>query len=197
MSNKTTFLFFDTETTGLPNDFSAPSSNSENWPRLVQLAWIITDSDGNHIKEREYIVRPEGFSIPEDVLKIHGITTERALKEGRSLQFVLVMFCVDLENANFIVGHNISFDIKIVSAEFHRTGIYNFLSNKPKLCTKKAGADICKIPNPHDYEGYKRPKLTELHRYLFNEDFSNAHNAMADIQATERCFWEMKRMGVI
>ena len=36
------FLFFDTETTRLPLDYSAPSTDINNWPRLIQLSWIIT-----------------------------------------------------------------------------------------------------------------------------------------------------------
>lgn len=41
------YLFFDTETTGLPKNYKAPASDSDNWPRLVQIAWSIYDAEGN------------------------------------------------------------------------------------------------------------------------------------------------------
>lgn len=35
------YLFIDTETTGLPKEYDAPYTDIDNWPRLVQLAWIV------------------------------------------------------------------------------------------------------------------------------------------------------------
>ena len=43
------YLFFDTETTGLPKNWKAPITDLENWPRLVQLAWLVYDNIGNKI----------------------------------------------------------------------------------------------------------------------------------------------------
>ncbi|WP_347839283.1 3'-5' exonuclease [uncultured Draconibacterium sp.] len=192
-----TYVFFDTETTGLPNDFNAPFTDSDNWPRLVQLAWIVTDEAGKHIDEQNFIIKPDGFEIPEDVLEIHGITTEKAEAEGHYLAGVLADFWKVVAFSDFIVAHNISFDVNIVAAEFHRIGMSNIFRNERLLDTKKAGADICKIPNPHDYEGYKWPRLKELYRHLFGEDFENAHDAFADITATERCFWKMREINAI
>ncbi len=198
MNNKSTYLFFDTETTGLPNDFNAPFTDSDNWPRLVQLAWIVTDEKGGPLDEQDYIIQPNGFEIPADVVDVHGITTEKALSEGYSLTGVLDKFWNAISQSEFIVGHNVTFDVNIVSAEFYRMGMFNALFlGKILLDTKKAGADICKIPNPHDYEGYKWPRLKELYRHLFGEDFENAHDAFADITATERCFWKMREMNAI
>lgn len=58
------YLFFDTETTGLPKRWNAPVTDLENWPRLVQLAWIMYDDRGNMLESRDVIVKPEGFTIP-------------------------------------------------------------------------------------------------------------------------------------
>ena len=66
--------------------------------------------------------------------------------------------------------------------------------NKSKLCTMKSSTGYCKIPGNY---GYKWPKLSELHLKLFGEDFEEAHDASADINATEKCFWEMRKIGLI
>jgi DNA polymerase III epsilon subunit-like protein len=81
-------LFFDTETTGTPRNYNAPVSDSSNWPRLVQLAWIMADDKGNVLKRKSVIIKPDGFVIPNNVSAIHGITTERAKQEGLPLRLV-------------------------------------------------------------------------------------------------------------
>ena len=86
------FLIFDTETTGLPKNFSAPISDTQNWPRCIQLAWQLHDSLGQLIETKNYIIRPDGFSIPYNSEKIHGISTDRASKEGWPIELVLKDF---------------------------------------------------------------------------------------------------------
>jgi len=114
------FLIFDTETTGLPNKYNAPISDSENWPRMVQLAWQLHDNTGKLLTAKNYIVKPEGYDIPIGVSNIHGITTERAIRDGYDLSFVLEEFNKDIEKTVYNVGHNIDFDLNIVGAEFYR-----------------------------------------------------------------------------
>ena len=88
----TNYLFFDTETTGVPRNYKAPSSDTRNWPRLVQLAWILTDENGNRIHTGNQIVKPDGFVIPADAAKVHGISTQRAMAEGIPLNEVINQF---------------------------------------------------------------------------------------------------------
>jgi len=114
------FLIFDTETTGLPKDFSAPISDVENWPRCIQLAWQLHDFNGDLIEIKNYIIYPEGFSIPYNSQKIHGISTERAKIEGHPIKTVLGEFNKALSKSQYIVGHNISFDVNIIFSEFFR-----------------------------------------------------------------------------
>ena len=90
------YLIFDTETTGLPKDWISPLSDFDNWPRMVQLAWQIHDVHGKLIDVKNFIVTPEGYDIPYNAEKIHGISTERALKEGKDLQEVLDIFIQDV-----------------------------------------------------------------------------------------------------
>jgi len=188
------YLFFDTETTGLPRNYKAPVTDLNNWPRMIQIAWKFFDKDGNELDSADYIIKPENFTIPAAASRVHGISTERAINEGVDLVFVLEKFNELIEEANYIVAHNISFDEKILGAELLRKGIESSFETTPKLCTMKSSTDYCRIPGPY---GYKWPKLSELHIKLFGEDFEDAHDASVDINATAKCFWEMRKIGVI
>ncbi|MEX0686467.1 MAG: 3'-5' exonuclease [Balneolales bacterium] len=188
------YLFFDTETTGLPKNWKAPVNHLNNWPRLVQLAYSLFDDQGNMLSSADFIIKPDGFSIPSKSSDVHGITTERALKEGVALVPVLKNFHQLIIKSNYLVAHNISFDEKVMGSELLRAGMINSLDSKPKICTMQSATDFCAISGPY---GFKWPKLEELHQILFNMDFEEAHNASADIAATAKCFWELKRIGII
>ena len=188
------YLFFDTETTGVPRDYKAPASNTNNWPRLVQLGWILSDENGMTISSGCEIVKPDGFVIPADAARVHGITTQKATREGKTLREVIDSFLKDARQSKIVVGHNISFDQHIVGAELFRLGITDSISNAKSICTMEIGTGFCKIPS---YNGYKWPKLQELYRKLFGTNFEDAHDAMADIKATKKCFFEMKRLGIV
>ena len=190
------YLFFDTETTGRPKNYNAPLEDLDNWPRMVQLAWIIFDEDEKQIHEKEYIIKPDGFIIPEESTKIHKITTEKAIKEGVALSDVLKEFSDDLKTSECLIAHNINFDEKIVGAEFLRKKILNNIDEVKKVCTMTSSTDLCKLPNPYG-PGYKWPQLPELHNHLFNCDFQNAHNALHDVRACAKCFFELKKRGII
>ncbi len=187
------YLFFDTETTGLPKKWDAPITDLENWPRLVQIAWILFDEDGSQILSKKYVIKPEGFIIPEESSKVHGITTETALKKGKPLQKILNEFSLSMSLSNFMVAHNMSFDEKIIEAEFLRKRIQRSLFQPIKLCTKEISTEFCKIPGPY---GFKWPSLSELHVKLFGKDFEDAHDALVDVNVCAKCFFELKKQGV-
>ncbi|WP_053406334.1 DNA polymerase III subunit alpha [Persicobacter sp. CCB-QB2] len=190
------FLIYDTETTGLPQNYNAPVTDHDNWPRMVQLAWQLHDEQGNLVEVKNFIVKPEGYSIPFNATKIHGISTQRAEKQGMPLEYVLEEFEKALAKSQFSVGQNIEFDVNIVGAELDRKGRdTGQILEKPILDTKDEGTDFCQIPGGRGGK-YKWPTLTELHVKLFGEGFAEAHNASADVEATARCFLEMVRIGL-
>jgi DNA polymerase-3 subunit alpha len=190
------FLIFDTETTGLPKNFKAPVSDSDNWPRMVQLAWQLHDNFGKLLSAKNYIIKPDGYEIPMGVSKIHGITTERAERDGYDLSVVLEELKADLKGTQYNVGHNIEFDINIVGAEFFRLGIDNDLDQKAAIDTMKSSVNFCGIPGGRG-GGFKFPKLTDLHIKLFGEGFGDAHDAAYDVDATARCFFGLIKNRVI
>ena len=108
------YLIFDTETTGLPQNWQAPLTDFDNWPRMVQLAWQMHDEKGALIEVKNFIIKPEGYDIPYNSEKIHGITTERAQTQGIDLKTVLQEFSNDVKNSEFVVGHNVEFDNNIM-----------------------------------------------------------------------------------
>ncbi len=187
------YLIFDTETTGLPKRWDAPITDSDNWPRCIQIAWQLHDELGNCIEHQDFLIQPNGFNIPYDAEKIHGISTNLAAEQGVPLQDMLAQFNIALSKSKFIVGQNVKFDTNIVGAEFHRLGIENPLQNLPVLdtCTEKT-AQLCQIPGGRGGR-FKLPTLTELHQHLFGTGFGEAHNATADVEATTRCFFELIR----
>ena len=187
-------LFFDTETTGTPRNYKAAVTDLQNWPRLVQLAWLLTDNDGTEIACAEYVVKPQGFVIPKDAAKIHGITTAKAQQVGIDLQLVLGEVVASIQQASVLVAHNMQFDEKILGAELLRAGQPNVVASKERRCTMQAATNFCRIPGPY---GYKWPSLQELHLKLFNESFVGAHQALVDVRACARCYFELKRRKVV
>ena len=162
------YLIFDTETTGLPRDWNAPLTDLDNWPRAIQIAWQLHDELGNLVEAKDFLIRPDGFDIPYDAERIHGISTELALERGEALEDVIAEFNEALRKANFVVGQNIGFDLNIMGAEFLRTQVATNMHDLPVLdtCTEVT-AELCKIPGGRGGK-FKLPTLTELHNYLFN-----------------------------
>lgn len=194
MQQNDSYLFFDTETTGIPRNYKAPVSDSNNWPRLVQIGWILTDSEGCETKSCNYIIYPEGFTIPADAAKLHGISTEKALAEGVLLLGVLEEFLDDMTKVQNIVGHNLEFDKNIVAAELYRNAMPYHFNQWKSFCTMHSSTNFCAIRGSY---GFKWPRLEELYKKLFGCMFDGAHNAFADITATKKCFFEMKKRGII
>ena len=192
---KDMYLIFDTETTGLPRDWNAPLTDTENWPRCIQLAWQLHDQWGVLLEQKDYLVKPEDFDIPFDAEKIHGISTELALEQGHDLSYVLEEFDKALKQSQFLVGQNVKFDINIVGCELHRKQVVtNFLKlDVLDTCTEKT-AKLCQIPGGRGGK-FKLPTLTELHHFLFFYSFAEAHNASADVEATTKCFFELVRLN--
>ena len=184
------YLFFDTETTGLPLDNNAPSSDVDNWPRLVQLGWIITNPQGDVLSSVNRLIIPIDFEIDENATRIHHISQTKAREYGDPLIDVLEEFIIDLRSVAFVVGHNVDFDKKIVGAELIRCGMPDILNNYPSIDTMKMGLDFTDYT---DFHGRKKfPKLSELHAALFGVAHRNSHDAMGDVEATVKCFFWMK-----
>lgn len=190
------YLFFDTETTGLPKNYKAPASDLENWPRIIQIAWAYFE-DENLISSEKHLIKPDGWEIPKEKFWFeNGFSQETSMKEGVELAEVVNKFMNLYNESDYIIAHNYDFDEKILDAELIRLSIEK-QNNPDPICTMKSSTDFCEIPNQYGYNSFKWPKLQELHEKLFNSRFDSAHDALADVKACARCFFELKKREVI
>lgn len=191
-------IFFDTETTGVPRNYKAPTTDLDNWPRLVQIGYIVYDVlDGGEWTEFvtwESIVKPEGFVIPESVSKIHGITQEMA-ERGEPLKDVLEKFISLVNICDVVIGHNLSYDMNVIGAEVLRMNLTDPFVGKAQYDTMLKSVNLCKLPGGR--MGYKWPKLQELYFKLFNEPLAQTHTALDDIRQTAKCYFELQRIGIV
>lgn len=190
-------LFLDLETTGLPLSRGQTYRNIENWPRWVSICWAIHKSEDQSIVHKYSVVRPQGYSIPSESTKIHGITNEYAAKHGRSTAEIIREFNNDLVRykPNKLVAHNVEFDRNVFLAEVLRNNMKTTMGELPCLCTMMATINYCQLPRRGG--GYKYPKLEELYTELFDDYFDNAHNASADVEACVSCYYEIERRGIV
>jgi len=190
------YIIFDTETTGFPRDWTAPITDTDNWPRVVQIAWQLHNEMGEVVESRDFLIDPDGYNIPYDTEQIHGISTELAKSQGVALIDVLNEFNNALSKATFVIGQNVQFDLNVWGCEYHRMGVESPMGKMAVLdtCTEVT-ANLCQLPGGRRGR-FKLPSLTELHTFLFDQAFGEAHNATADVEATTRCFFELIRRGV-
>ena len=198
-------LFYDTETTGLP-DFKAPSE-APHQPHIVQLAACLVDLETRkEISSMDVIIRPNGWTIPDDVAAIHGITTAHAEEVGIEEKTALDMFMALWGGPGRIrIAHNESFDARILRIALkrffdepdHVLPISDTWKEGKSECTVKLSTPICQIP-PTDkmvkagFNKFKSPNLREAYRHFFGRDFENAHSAMADVRACMEVYFAIK-----
>lgn len=180
-------IVFDTETNGLPIRYNAPMTDVDNWPRMTQLAFCVYENE-EIVFEYASHIKPDGWDVPNEAFWTdRGITTEFLNANGIEVTNALETLIKEVNICNLLVAHNIDFDYNIVGAEMIRAGFRS--ANKPvKFCTMKNSTDILQLPGKY---GFKFPKLVELHQYLFGEIFAGAHDALADVKATGKCYFEL------
>lgn len=189
-------IVFDTETTGTPKNYKAPMSDTENWPRMVQLAWVLIDDEQKLVRGFSFNIQPDGWDVEPGAEAVHGLSVEILKQSGHSAPKIIQKFFDDYDTAETLVAHNINFDYNILGAEAIRYGIRAKTRIANKVCTMEKSTDLLKLPG--GYRGsYKWPKLIELHQYLFGEGFDGAHDALVDVNACARCFFELKKRNVI
>jgi DNA polymerase III epsilon subunit-like protein len=201
-------MIFDTETDGRPpkkkRGEAAPTmQQTELWPRVIEVAWSLCTPEGKRVKVQNFLISPDGWTIPAEGFWLeHGFSMEQSLKEGVPIKWVAEFFLEDLEKSRFLVAHNIVFDYNVMGAEFLRLGLRS--QNRPfRLCTMELSRDYLKLPFPNQKRPYRfqknwhPPRLEQLYEELFKQPFDGKHRAAGDRDATEKCFFELVRRGVI
>jgi len=191
------YIVFDTETTGKALSFSAPITDFNNWPRMVQIAWKVFDANGVETDSKNLIIKPNGFIIPDEVIKIHRISNERAKAEGIPLRQALDLFATAVKNNKYLIAHNITFDENVVGCELLREEMHNYVQDIQHIDTMKLTTEYVGIPNSRGRSGFKYPSQAELHQKLFDKGFDDAHDALADVTALSNCFFKLQEIGVL
>ena len=190
------YLLFDVETNGLPVKRYSSLKNYDNWPRVVQIAWGIYEENGKLLKIKDYIIKPNNFTITKESEKIHRISHEYAFKNGSDIKTVLSEFICDLSSVEYIIAHNLDFDYKVISCEINRLNLKSNINNLKKICTMQCSTDFCKLGEQKNNK-YKWPKLSELYYKIFNEIPEGVHNALVDIEICNACLKELIKKDII
>lgn len=187
------YLVFDTETTGLP--LWKEPSDDPNQPHVVDIAWTLYGQDRAEIERYDAIINP-GVPIPDDVAQLHGITTERAIAEGIEASAVWERFTDVIARSEIVVGHNISFDIRMMRITAARLTGDKWDNMLPTFDTMRKSTNVCRIlkSEPRTQNDWKCPTLTEAMRFFFDEDHGDAHRARPDCDAAARIFFHLKDM---
>lgn len=188
-------MIFDTETSGLPKERNPSIYDTDKWPHVMQLSYIIYDMESGELDEvYDVYIRLNTWIIVDPVsTEIHGITREIMDSQGISIQEALIHMRDALGKVDLCVGHNVSFDKRFIIVEGIRNNIrMNFPAD---YCTMKNSKDLCKIEFTfsNGSKGFKYPKLMELYQHLFPgiPVPQNLHNSLADTIITLKCYCKM------
>lgn len=191
-------LFFDTETTGIPDRSAKWDVDFNDYPRIVQIAWMI----GEHAES--HIIRPEGWEIPEETVAVHGITTEYALEHGEPFILVIARFIEFATNAGLLCGHNIHFDTGIIKANilrelgreyYNANDVEQALFKGKRIDTMRSTMKWVDARN--SWGKLKFPNLGELYARCFPGETFPAHDALEDVKAVARCLPVILEMGLV
>ncbi|WP_162303687.1 3'-5' exonuclease [Hymenobacter sediminis] len=187
------FLFLDTETTGLPRRWDRPYSEEQQWPCIAQLGWAVYTAEGELVKTDQAYLQVPAQRMSATAVAIHGLTPAFLQEQGQAPETVLGRLLQDLESYQpRVIGHFLRLDFHVLGAAFSRAGLANPLPALPQFCTM--AATWPPLPGSHHR---RHLRLNELHELLFGEPMVRLHDAYIDALATARCFFELRRRGLI
>lgn len=180
------FLVLDTETSGLPKKWDVPFDAKNNWPHVLQIAWIIFDKAGNQVKKENHYLKPGKFNITKASLKVHKLDKEFLMHHGKDRKSVFKKFSADIRKYHpLIIAHFVELDYNMVGAEYYRLGLSNPLQKSNLFCTLKASAPYVKNP------ALEFLKLGVFYKTLFKKKPTQLHNALVDAQLTAEIFFHL------
>ena len=160
--------------------------------RIISISWQVLSANYDVLEVAHHYVKPSGFEkMPEEAEKVHGITTEDVMTNGKPFHVAATQLYDHLKRheCSIVVGHNIPFDACIICSELCRinhTDAYKIFSRLTRVCTM--------LEAKHYFRLNKYPKLTDLYERLFNEPMANAHSSDADVDATAKCYIVLQQL---
>jgi DNA polymerase III epsilon subunit-like protein len=194
-SEEPAYIILDVETSGLRKYRNKDPKNLSNWPRIVQLAYQVYDSDDELI-ESESVIFKQPRPLPPDSIEIHGITDEMCKTMGVKPNSILDRLYELSMEVDFMVAHNAAFDHDVIEANMRRFKVADDF-RIPWICTMEYARNLHDF-TPLDINGRKKNgTLSELHTHLFGTEPEGLHQANTDTLATARCFFELRNRGII
>lgn len=208
------YLIVDTETTGLPIVYDAPYTDTDNWPRIIELSWELCWENGETIEKACDLIYPDGsWRFPTGAFwQEHGFTEAESLLNGVGPVFAFTKLAIAMNCADVMICHNLSYDKPIIECELYRYKIYpkavrrNLIDEGvylkhglrtegvplKKECTKLLSTPILKLPGI--YGNYSWPKLEVAYEYMFGEKMTGAHHASSDVEACKKIYLWIKEL---
>lgn len=192
-------LFYDFETSGLPL-FDQPSDDPRQ-PHIVQAAAMLVDSETRQeISSINLIACPDGWHIPDEVARVHGITEEYARTAGVDENVVVNALHALWMTSTVRVAHNETFDARIMRIALKRwrdEGTADHWKAGVAECTARMSSPIIKMaPTPAMLAAGRRhpktPKLTEAYQYFLGVEMGGAHSALGDVRGCMAVYWAIK-----
>lgn len=187
------YLIYDISANDKPKDWKAPFSDTFAWPRMIHISWIILDEQLKLVEDYDCVVKPDGFSISEAMMKTSHLDQEDIDNKSVPISDIMDQFDKSVSQVEYTVAHNMNFQQNVLAAEYIRQ------SRQPKhfkaeaVCLMQEATYYCKISNKRG--GYKWPSLQELYMALFHQRFSPSNNARADVIAATRSFKKLMMLG--
>ena len=187
-------LFLDTETTGLPPKNSDWRVDFNDFPYVVSIGWKLVEKSGAS-SALHRVVHSKTVTIPKEASAIHGITTADLRKSPYDFQHVMKELMADLVKCEKVIGFNTYFDTSIIKANALRLIGNVYGEEVDKALGKEKRVDVMKLAAAKLFSN-KWPTLSRLYTKLFEEEFE-AHNALEDVLALERCYNEMVKRKLV
>lgn len=187
------YLIFDTSAIDKPKNWKALVTDTFNWPRMIHISWIVLDENFKPLQDYNCLIKPEGYELTKEICKRCKIEFDEVQKKGHDLKDVLAQFSESVDAADYIFAHNLNYNENIVGAEMIRNRISHRLFSSERYCLMQESTYYCKIPAKGG--GYKWPTILEMHSMMFNQAYSPANNARADVIAAARCFIKLMKVG--
>ncbi len=187
-------LIYDTSAADVVAKYNLPFTDTDNWPQLAHLSWILIDETGKELDSYDAQIKPSSQKISQKAANMHGLDKAAIEKDGIKVQEALRKFNDALAEADYVFSHNMNYNSNVMKAEYFRTGVVNELNSADEYCLMQESTYFCKLPAKRG-DRYKWPTLTELHKVLFQKTYANAQNALADRNAASRCFIVLYKMN--
>ncbi len=189
------YLIFDTSANGKILNYKAERNDPHNAPRLINLAWLYYNERRKLIGKGNELIKPVGWTLKPEYAQRHYITAADLEEKGRPVREVLTEFSKVVDEARYIVSHNLAYNESVIGGEMVRAAVPHRLHHADRYCLMQEATFMCRLPGRGGK--YKWPTLNEIYGHLFKKRFDKAGEADTDAAVTAISFFKMLDTGAI